>query len=84
MGPWRDLLELLCLKRLDVLDAVGDATTELQVRRPQSLPSPSFEGAGAELPASGELNLAQMSGADGRTLLRGLPGRVGRMIHCPG
>ena len=56
----------------------------LQVRRPQSLPSPSFEGAGAELPASGELNLAQMSGADGRTLLRRLPGRVGRMIHCPG
>jgi hypothetical protein len=68
-GPRRDLPKLLRFECLDVLDAVGDAAAKLQIGWPEPLPSPSFEGAGAELPAPGELDLAQMGDDDVRDLL---------------
>ena len=60
MGPRRDLPKLLGLERFDILKAIGHAATELHEARPLTEPAPAFQGARADLPAAGKLDLIEV------------------------
>jgi hypothetical protein len=56
-GALVDQLQLLGLKRFNVVDAVADAAAELEEWGPLAKPPPALQSSGAEIPATGQVNL---------------------------
>ena len=63
------LADLLGLVGFDVLKPVDDAAAELDVLRAFTRPAPAFQRAMRNVPASGELDLGEVSGS--HLVLRG-------------
>src|SRR5690606_19620170 len=61
--------DLLALVLLDVFEAIHDATAELDVLRAFTRPAPAFQRAMRNVPASGQLDLGEVSGS--HLVLRG-------------
>jgi hypothetical protein len=52
--------KLLGFERFNILKAIGNPTANLEVTRSLVQPAPTFQGAGADAPAAGQIGLVKM------------------------